>query len=73
MTFWHEQALVNTHLSELRRQAGDRHAAAVRRTTGGALRPRLQQRLGLLLVEAGLHLITRTDRGPLKLSRGATR
>jgi hypothetical protein len=65
MTFWYEHALVETHLSELHRQAGDRHAAAARGTRGDreASPPRLQQRLGLLLVEAGLYLLTRTDRG----------
>jgi hypothetical protein len=63
MTFWHEQALVETHLSELRREARDRNAASGRATAGDHYRPRLQQRLGLLLVETGLYLITRTDRG----------
>ncbi len=67
MTFWHQQTLVDAHLSELRRHARDRHAASARAASDRRGRPPgIQQRLGVLLVETGLYLITRTDRGRLK-------
>jgi hypothetical protein len=81
MTFWHQQALVDARLSELRRQAP--HSAVTRRASDhGIALPRyhrgmgcrgelvrgarIQRRLGALLVEAGLHLMTRSERGRLK-------
>ncbi len=76
MSLWHQQALADIRQAELRRQAElhhDRH----RRPTGASGRthvgtepdrtPTLRQRLGILMVEAGLHLITVSD------GRGAKR
>ncbi len=71
MSYWHEQALAGVRRSELAREAGVRRAAAAQRLASaqratrdaaGPTRPNVQQRLGLLLVEAGLHLITRRSR-----------
>jgi hypothetical protein len=72
MSFWHEHSLADAHRAELQRQAEVRHRAAHRRTAIGPVRwtrvgarsesaPTVRQRAGILLVEAGLHLITVTD------------
>ena len=67
MSFWHEHAMVDARQAELRRDADTRHArhrrpaaASVRTHTGSRAEPgfALRERLGILLVEAGLHLIT---------------
>jgi hypothetical protein len=73
MSFWHEHSLADIRQAELRRQADARHRishggptiASVRTRVGTRSRstPALRQRLGILLVEAGLHLITVTDSG----------
>jgi hypothetical protein len=64
MSVWHQHALADAHQTELRQQA-DHHllVAACRpakTAPRGASIGRVQQRLGMLLVETGLHLITRT-------------
>ncbi len=63
MTLRQQQMLVDTHLAELRRGAGAHRVSAAGRATR---RPRIQQRLGVLLLEAGLYLLTRTDRDRLR-------
>jgi hypothetical protein len=63
MTLRQQRVLVDTRLAELRRTAGAHRLSAA---GGAARRPRIQQRFGLFLVEAGLHLMTRNDRGRLK-------
>jgi hypothetical protein len=63
MTHCQQYILADAQQAELYRRASQR-----RRATSGVRTQRVgsvQQRLGLLLVEAGLHLITRTDRGHL--------
>ncbi len=76
MSLWHEHALADVHRADLRRQAEHRHLATASIPAGTgrgrALAGRVQQRLGILLVETGLHLITRTgSQGRLKLSHSA--
>jgi hypothetical protein len=73
MSFWHEHSLADARQAELRRQAEARHRTANGRPAIASVRSRvgtrpkstpvLRQRLGILLVEAGLHLITVTDGG----------
>jgi hypothetical protein len=73
MSFWREHSLADARRAELRRQAEARHLISHGRPTIASVRtrvgtrsesfPALRQRLGILLVEAGLHLITVTDSG----------
>jgi hypothetical protein len=64
MSVGQEHALADAHRAELRRRAQHRHLATssrpARRARGRGSAPRVQQRLGMLLVETGLYLITRT-------------
>lgn len=76
MSLWHEHAHADAHHAELRRQLERHHRAAAcgRGRTGrrSASTWRLQQRLGVLLLETGLYLITRTgNRERLSLSHSA--
>jgi hypothetical protein len=76
MSLWHEHALADAHHADLRRQAEHRRLATASGPAGTgrrrALASRLEQRLGMLLVETGLHLITRTgSQGRLKLWHSA--
>ena len=70
MSFWQQQALADIRQAELRRQAEVRRARHCRPTiasvgtrvgTAADRTPTLRHRLGILLVEAGLHLITVSD------------
>jgi hypothetical protein len=73
MTGWSEHTLTELALDERRRHASA--AAGVHAVPGAPARPRLarrrpatptlQRRLGVLLVETGLHLITRAGAGSL--------
>jgi hypothetical protein len=67
MSLWHEHAMADARWADLRREADIRHArrrrpvgASARMHTGPRMEPgfALRERVGILLVEAGLHLIT---------------
>lgn len=64
MSVWHQHGLADAHQAELRRQADQHRLAAACRPVDdprrGASIARVQRRLGMFLVETGLHLITRT-------------
>jgi len=60
MTFGMIDVLVDSHTSDIRRQAASRRVTARGRgsgpATGAASRPGLRSRIGFALVEVGLHL-----------------
>ena len=64
MSLWHDHALADARHADLCRQAEQRHRAGVNRLARTRRRTspkwRLQQRVGMFLVETGLHLIIRT-------------
>lgn len=64
MSYWTTSKLAESRMADLRSQAAQRHLSAqVHRTAvtrTGARRSRLRRRLGHILVDAGLHLLTST-------------
>jgi len=69
MNFGTIDVLVDSHISDIRRQAGSLRTGArrpgSRRASGADARARLRSRIGFALVEAGLHLqATATRQAP---------
>ena len=69
MNFGMIDVLVDSHISDIRRQAGPLRTGACRRgsrrASGADARARLRSRIGFALVEAGLHLqATATRQAP---------